>query len=150
MTERSWNKSSRSNRGTPLTQVPLLGIVYHSSCPFCLLIPLSKFLRSGSDQLLPKAEKWEAPWDISYFSILRCLCSPSAEIGDWNRDEVLWFIQLILLRTVMGKDKDSKFFTYSRFAVGESQVPEKMEVYRHHILQCPLLTNSYVGTKQQP
>ncbi|RLW09369.1 hypothetical protein DV515_00002624 [Chloebia gouldiae] len=47
----------------------------------------------------------------------------------------------------MRKDKDSKFFIYNRFAVGVNQVPEEMEVYRHHILQCLLLTNSYVGTK---
>lgn len=51
----------------------------------------------------------------------------------------------------MRKDKDRKFVTYNRSAVGVSQVPEKREeVYRHHFLQCPLLTNSYVGTKQQP
>lgn len=59
-------------------------------------------------------------------------------------------MHLILLRIVMGKDKDSKFFTDNRFAVGVSQVPERMEVYRHHILHCPLLSNSFVGTKQQP
>lgn len=50
----------------------------------------------------------------------------------------------------MRKDKDTKFLIYNRFAAGMNQVPEKMEVYRHHILQCLLLTNSYAGTKQQP
>lgn len=92
--------------------VPLLGIVCHSSICilYCLLTPPPKFLRPGSDQLLSKAEKWEATWDISSFNTLRYFCSPSDELGDWNRDEVLWFIHLILLRTVIRKDKGSKFF----------------------------------------
>lgn len=49
----------------------------------------------------------------------------------------------------MRKNKDSKLSAYNIFAVDVSQVPEKMEVYWHHFLQCPLLTSSYIGIKQQ-
>lgn len=135
--------------------VPLLGIVCHSSICilFCLLTPLAKFLRPGSDQLLSKAEKWEATGDISSFNILRYFCSPSDELVDWNRDEVLWFLlkllklHLILLRTVVRKDKDSEFFTYNRLAVGVSQVLKRWKFtdttsYNAHFLSIIILAPS--------
>lgn len=138
--------------------VPLLGSAGHSSFAFFFVYwyPCPNSL-SAITWLWPVAlQGWEMRNHLTIFhfqmsssSILKYFCTPSAELGDWNRDGVPWFIYLILPKTVMKEDKDCKLLSYQQICCWTETSPwTEGRSLQSPLLTITLLTTSYVGTKQ--